>query len=244
MSNDTPNASSDLLAQRVIAEIETGMIVGMGTGSAAERGMHELARRVRQDKLKVACVPSSDRTEKLATELGLPLVDFSKVERINYFFGGAYEVDTQLRLLKGAGGAITRERMLCWASDRNVFMLDQSRVVERLGSSTILAVAVMAFGLASIRAELRNFGLNGVIRRTLDGKVFITDNANLILDVTLEEQDLDSLATLLNSIPGVVDHGLFMTEANDVFVEMDTGDVEHLVRCEDEPASESAEVNA
>lgn len=233
-----------MLAHRVIAEIEPGMIVGIGTGSASERGMHELARRVRQDKLKVGCAPSSDRTEQIAKDLGLPMVDFSKVERIDFFFGGAYEVDTQLRLLKGAGGAITRERMLCWACDRNVFMLDQSRVVERLGSSTTLAVAIMAFGVSAIRSELRNFGLNGVIRRTLDGKIFLTDNANLILDVTLEEQDLDSLATLLNSIPGIVDHGLFMTEANDVFVEMDNGDVEHLVRCEDEPANESAQVGA
>jgi ribose 5-phosphate isomerase A len=119
--------------------------------------------------------------------------------------------------------------MVAWASDHCVYLVQKQKVVDALGTNTTLAIAVMAFGLASIRAELRSLGLNGVCRRTLDGQLYITDNGNLILDVMIDGQDLTELQAALNDIPGVVDHGLFLNEADEIIVE--NGDtIERLTR--------------
>lgn len=199
------------------------MMVGLGTGRTASRAIHALADRVREERLDIRCVPTSHATETLARFLGLHVADFALVERVDYLFDGADEVDPELRMLKGGGGAMTRERIVAHASRRRVYIIDQSKLVPRLGTRTSLAVAVFAFGLASVRATLRELGLNGVVRRTLDGQLFITDNANLIIDLTLGEGDLDELAAVLDSIPGIVDHGLFLDEADEVLVETSQG---------------------
>jgi len=212
--------AADPLAQAAVAEITSGMIVGLGTGRTARRAIHALADRIGNEGLDVRCVSTSASSEALARELGLEVIDFALVEQVDYLFDGADEVDPQLQMLKGAGGAMTRERMVAWASDRCVYLVQKEKLVEHLGTTTTLGIAVMAFGLAAIRAELRNMGLNGVCRRNLDGQLYITDNGNLILDVTIEPQrDLRGLANDLNAIPGVIDHGLFLDEADEIIVE-------------------------
>ncbi len=220
----------DALAEAAVAEIQPGMIVGLGTGRAAKRGIRALAERVREEGLEVTCVPTSQGSEKTALELGLTIQEFSLIERIDFLFDGADEVDRELRMLKGSGGAMTRERMVAWASQRCVYLIDESKLVEKLGTNATLPIAVIPFGLASIRAELRNMGLNGVVRRTLDGHLFLTDNANLVIDVTLGDHDPEQVADWLNGIPGVVDHGIFLREADEVLVETQAGTVERLVR--------------
>lgn len=218
------------MAEAVIAEIQPGMIVGMGTGRTASRGVVALAERVKEHGLEVRCVPTSHATETLARYHGLPVMDFAMVESVDLLFDGADEVDPNLRMLKGAGGAMTRERIVAWASKRRIYMVDESKLVDRLGTRTTLAVAVLAFGLSAVRSELRSLGLNGVVRRTIKGELFITDNGNLIVDVALGEHDVEELDAALNSIPGVVDHGLFLTEADEVFVERSDGSVDRLRR--------------
>ena len=120
--------------------------------------------------------------------------------------------------------------MVAWASDRTVYMVDQSKMVDRLGQNHSLAVAIMFFGYASIRGRLREMGLSGVCRRDIDGKPFLTDNGNVIIDVTLdEERDLEELARNLNDIPGVIDHGLFLHEADEILVDRE-GEIERITR--------------
>ncbi|MCW5775585.1 MAG: ribose 5-phosphate isomerase A [Phycisphaeraceae bacterium] len=221
---------ADALAEAVIAEIQPGMIVGLGTGRTASRGVVALAERVKEQGLEVRCVPTSHATETLARYHGLPVMDFAMVESVDLLFDGADEVDPSLRMLKGAGGAMTRERIVAWASKRRIYMVDESKMVDRLGTRTTLAVAVLAFGLSAVRSELRSLGLNGVVRRTIKGELFITDNGNLIVDVALGEHDVEELDAALNSIPGVVDHGLFLTEADEVFVERTDGSIDRLRR--------------
>jgi ribose 5-phosphate isomerase A len=223
------SAHKDALAEAGIAQIKSGMVVGLGTGRAASRAIRALGRRIKDEGLEIKCVATSEASEKVAKEVGLEVIDFALVEQVDFLFDGADECDTELRMLKGAGGAMTRERIVAWASNRCVYLVQEHKVVENLGSNTTLAIAVMAFGLASFRAELRSFGLNGVCRRTMDGQLYITDNGNLILDVMIDGQDLDELASHLNDIPGVIDHGLFLTEADEIIVEH--GDkIERLVR--------------
>jgi ribose 5-phosphate isomerase A len=221
LSNEQKTA--DALAEAAVAEIESGMTVGLGTGRTASRAISALADRVRSENLDIRCVPTSHVTETLARALGLKVVDFAMLERIDYLFDGADEVDPLLRMLKGAGGAMIRERIVAHAAARRVYIIDESKLVDRLGQRTTLAIGVMAFGLASVRARLRDLGLHGVVRRTLDGHLFLTDNGSLVLDVTLEDRDVDELACALNDIPGVMDHGLFLTEADEVIVETSRG---------------------
>ncbi|MGP1272387.1 MAG: ribose-5-phosphate isomerase RpiA [Phycisphaerales bacterium] len=219
-----------MLAEAAVREIESGMLVGLGTGRTARRGVVALAERLRNEGLKVDCVASSEATERLARELELRIVDFALVEEVDYLFDGADEIDAQLRMLKGSGGAMTRERIIAWASKRRVYMVDGHKVVDALGTNATLPVAVMAFGLASTRASLRAAGLNGVCRRTMEGDLFVTDNGNLILDVPLTpDHHLEELAAHLNDIPGVVDHGLFLGEADEVLVDRG-GKIEKMTR--------------
>jgi ribose 5-phosphate isomerase A len=221
LSNEQKTA--DALAEAAIAEIESGMIVGLGTGRTASRAISALADRVRSDGLDVQCVPTSHVTETLARALGLKMVDFAMIERVDYLFDGADEVDPSLRMLKGAGGAMIRERIVAHAAERRVYIVDESKIVDRLGQRTTLAVGVMAFGLASVRTRLRDLGLHGVVRRTLDGHLFLTDNGCLILDVTLEDRDVEELADALDRIAGVIDHGMFLSEADEVIVQTSRG---------------------
>lgn len=220
---------SDALAQAGIEQITSGMVVGLGTGRSASRAIQALGKRVKEEGLDIKCVATSEASERLAREVGLPVIEFAMVEEVDYMFDGADECDTELRMLKGAGGAMTRERMVAWATKKCVYLVQKKKIVEELGSNTTLAIAVMAFGLASIRAELRALGLNGVCRRTMDGQLYITDNGNLILDVMIDGQNLEELNAQLNDIPGVVDHGLFLVEADEIIVE-NGGKLEKLVR--------------
>jgi ribose 5-phosphate isomerase A len=118
-----------------------------------------------------------------------------------------------------------------------VYLVEEEKLVDSLGERTPLAVAVMAFGLASIRANLRTLGLSGVLRRSMDGTLYVTDNGNLILDVQLhggatndDGHNYERLAAALDRTPGVIDHGLFLAEATEVLVKRDDGSIERLLR--------------
>lgn len=223
--------TADPLAEAAIAEITSGMIVGLGTGRTASRAIVALTERVREEKLDIRCVPTSHVTETLARSQGLPLIDFAMEEEVDFLFDGADEVDPMLRMIKGAGGAMTRERIVAYAAKRRVYMVQEAKMVHRLGERATLPIAVLAFGLASTRASLRRLGLNGVVRRTLDGHLFLTDNGSLVIDVTLTDgRDLEELAAEINDIPGVLDHGLFLDEADEVLVETQAGGIERLTR--------------
>ncbi len=220
---------ADALAEAAVAEIRSGMTVGLGTGRTASRAVNALAERVRGEGLDIKCVPTSHVTETLARALGLPLVDFAMLEKVDFLFDGADEVDPKMRMIKGAGGALVRERVVARAAARRVYIVDESKLVDRLGQRTTLSIAVLAFGLASVRAKLRDLGMHGVVRRTLDGHLFLTDNGCLIIDSTLEDRDVEELACELNDTAGVMDHGLFLDEADEVLVETARG-IEKMVR--------------
>lgn len=223
MSSHEPQLASDPLAEAAVAEVKSGMIVGLGTGRTASRAVRALADRVTAENLSIRCVPTSHMTETLARAMRLPLIDFATIERVDYLFDGADEVDPQMRMLKGGGGAMVRERMVARAADRRVYIVSEDKLVDRLGQRTTLAVAVLAFGLASVRERLRSLGLHGVVRRTLDGHLFLTDNGSLVIDVTLPECDAAEMTADLNDIAGVVDHGIFLDEADEIIVETPRG---------------------
>lgn len=228
---NVPPPSTDLLAQAAVEPVVTGMLVGLGTGRTADRAVRALARRVREHKLDIDCVCCSVATEQLALELGLPTVPFNDVESIDFLVDGAVEVDHQLRMLKGQQGAITRQRLVAGVSKRNVYLLaSEDRYVSRFGPGSPLTIVIIPFGTASIRNRLRDMGLSGVIRRNLDGEIHVTDGGGVIVDARYPDRDAEELAIELDHVTGVVDHGIFLDEADEVLIECKSGEIKRLAR--------------
>lgn len=225
------HTASDALALAAIEEIRPGMTVGFGGGRTSSRALQALGKAAAEDGLKATVVGATMAVEALARELGLEVRDFATVEEMDLLIDGADEIDRSMRLLKGSGGEMARERTLAWASRRRVFMVTASKISPYLGLNRTLAIAVMPFGLASTRSAIRRLGLNGVMRRGLAGEFVVTENANLILDVSLNDAlDLNEVSNELHRIPGVVEHGLFLDEADLILVEHGEGDIERMSR--------------
>lgn len=221
--------TEDRLAAAAVNAVSSGMLIGLGAGKTAGRAIDLIAQRVRDWRLDIEVVGGSDATERACAELGLRVREFAQIEELDLLIDGADEVDRELRVLKGSRGAITRERMLAWASRRTIYTVDSSKLSDRIGTHATLAVAIIPFGLASTRAAVRRIGLNGVVRRELDGSMTVTDNGNLILDVAIDAvDDLEWAASQLAAIPGIVEHGLFLSEADEVLVEHEDGRIERL----------------
>ena len=210
-------------AERAITLVEDGMVLGLGTGSTAARFIDLVGQRVR-DGLKVICVPTSEATRLQAERLGIPLATLDEQPFLNLTVDGADEVDDQLRLIKGGGGALLWEKIVATASDRMVVISDASKRVANLGRFT-LPVEVVRFGLTATRAMIEGLaedvGCQGDIvqRMASDGKPFITDNGNFILDCAFGTiADPEALDEALKYVPGVVENGLFLGIADSAII--------------------------
>lgn len=218
---ETPKAIVDqalleALAERALESVRDDTVVGLGTGRAATAFVTALAERVR-DGLRVRGVPTSEDTASLARSLGLPLARLDE-PAIALTVDGADEVDPGLDLIKGYGGAFVRERVVAAASRRQVILVDESKLVARLGSRGRLPVEVVPFALPLCRRRLEALGLAPRLRLTSD-RPFITDNWNVILDCTVAPiGDAPGLERAIRAIPGVVDTGLFLGIADTVLV--------------------------
>jgi ribose 5-phosphate isomerase A len=205
-------------AEAALAHVEDGMRLGIGTGSTAEEFVRLLAEKV-ADGLKVDGVPTSERTARLCLELGIPLKSLEELPELDLTIDGADEVDGSLRLIKGGGGALLREKIVASASERMIVIADESKVVETLGAFK-LPIEVNPFGLATTRIAIEKaasrLGLSGAVmlRASGDGP-YMTDGGHYILDASFGLiPDADALASNLNDIPGVVEHGLFINMAS------------------------------
>ena len=202
-------------ARAALEMIEPGMRLGLGTGSTAAHLVRFLGERVRAG-LDVLCVPTSERTQALAKEAGVPLTTLNETPQLDLTIDGADEIDPKLRLIKGGGGALLREKIVAMASRRMVVIADESKLVETLGRFA-LPVEVIPFGSRSTELKIHEvadrFGCRGEIRQRCDeyGEPFVTDSNNFIFDCAFGRiPDPDGLATHLNALPGVVDNGLFI----------------------------------
>jgi len=224
-------ATEDALAAAAVKDIVTGMRVGLGTGRAATRAIRALADRASAERLDLQCVATSQASEDLARTLGLRVGSLREIERLDYLFDGADEVDASLRMIKGRGGAMTREKIVAHASARCVYLIQSNKLVRRLGEAAPLPIEPMAFAIAAIRHELNSLGLAGPLRSKTDGTPYETDNGNPVIDAALPENaDLARLGATLDGMPGVIGHGLFLTEADLVLIEDDRGRVSRRTR--------------
>jgi ribose 5-phosphate isomerase A len=210
-------------AARALEQVSDGMKLGLGTGSTAKHFVELLGERVRSG-LRVIGVPTSKVTRADAQRGGIPLTTLDELDRLDLTVDGADEIDPALNLIKGGGGALLREKIVAAASDRMIVIADESKWVAALGRFP-LPIEVIPFGLAATRRALgRAFaecGASGqlIVRNGHDGHAFVTDGGHWIVDAHLGLiPDAPRLASLLNAIPGVVEHGLFVGLATTVML--------------------------
>ena len=202
-------------AKAAIDLVKPGMRLGLGTGTTAAPFVEEVGARVR-DGLDVICVPTSEATHAHATALNIPLTTLDETPHLDLTVDGADEIDDQLRLIKGGGGALLREKIVATASERMVVIADDSKLSKTLGSHP-LPMEVVRFGLNPtmllIQALAAEAGCEGEIRlRPGEGdRPFVTDQGNLIVDCVFPKiAEPEVLAFALTRVPGVVEHGLFL----------------------------------
>jgi ribose 5-phosphate isomerase A len=202
-------------AARALEHVRSGMRLGLGTGSTAKHFVELLGEKVRAG-LDVIGVPTSEVTRADALRCGIRLTTLDEIDRLDLTIDGADEIEPSLDVIKGGGGALLREKIVAAASDRMIVIADESKWVEKLGRFP-LPVEVIPFGLAATRRAMAmafaESGVSGqmVVRKGKDGHVFVTDGGHWIVDAHLERiTDAPRLAGLLNVIPGVVEHGLFI----------------------------------
>ncbi|ALC92860.1 ribose 5-phosphate isomerase [Bacillus sp. FJAT-18017] len=199
------------------------MIVGLGTGSTVFYTIKKLGQLVNEG-LSIKAVPTSIQTERLAREVGITLVDFTEIEEFDLVIDGADEVDENLDLIKGGGGALLREKVIAYAAREFIVVADSSKLVNRLGAFK-LPVEVVPFGMELTEKHLKALG--GLPRlRTSSGTPFKTDNGNFIFDCDFGLiENVKELEYKINMIPGVVENGLFVGMADKVITVDKQGEV-------------------
>lgn len=209
-------------AEHAVSFITSGMKIGLGTGSTAKFAVEALGRRIKQEGLKIRGVPTSEATRALALQHGVPLLSFEEADRLDVSIDGADEADPGLNLTKGGGGALLREKVVAFVSERFYCIVDDAKLVDKLYAFP-LPIEVVPFAEKVVVRELRRLGGQPTLRMR-DGAPYVTDNGLWILDCRFAPiEDPPMLARALSSIPGIAEHGLFCGLTHALVVGTDTG---------------------
>ena len=226
MSQDSVEELKRLAAKHAVDMVQSGMILGLGHGSTTRHAVDILGERVQSGALQdIVGVPTSEYTMAQARSLGIPLATLVEQPVLDLAIDGADEVDPDLNLIKGLGGALLREKVVESAARRFVVIVDESKLVKRLGTHGPLPVEVTQFVWEAHRRWLESLGCRAELRREADGEPFVTDNGNYIIHCTFPEGISDSLAlgrTLIEH-PGILEHGLFLSMATEAVVAGEDG---------------------
>jgi ribose 5-phosphate isomerase A len=225
ITGETMDASEQNRWKKAAAEaaaklVETGMVVGLGTGSTASFVVSELGRRVSQEGLRIIGIPTSERTAEQARSLKIPLATLAEHTEIDLTIDGADEVERgTLYLIKGHGGALLREKIVAAASKRMAVVADETKLVERLGTHFSVPVEVVPFGWQATKRKLSQLGANPTLRLGADKRPYVTDGGHYIVDCAYGPmQAPKEVAHHLDHVVGAVEHGLFLGFASQVFI--------------------------
>ncbi len=213
-----------LAAARAVEYVQSGMVLGLGTGATARYAIEMLGERLRDGRLRnIVGIPTSSGSAKLAAEAGVPLTTLQEHPVVDLTIDGADEIDPHLNLIKGQGGALLHEKIVARASRREIIIADDAKLVQVLGTKSPLAVEVIPFGWPTYAQALRTLGCDPVLRMQGD-KPFLSDEGNYIVDCRFQRiDDPVRLECQLNLIPGVVENGLFIGLASSVVVASESG---------------------
>lgn len=205
-----------LAAIEAVKLIRSGMTIGLGSGSTAAYMIIELGKKV-SDEFKIRGVASSEHTEKLAMEAGIPIIALHKAKTIDINIDGADEFDPYMQLIKGGGGALLREKIIAFNSKYNVIIADSGKKVMRLGKFK-LPIETIPFATKNIIDRLKKEGLKPILRKS-NNEIYVTDENNYIVDLDiLGHTNLGGLEEKLLKIPGIVETGLFLETTNKIII--------------------------
>jgi ribose 5-phosphate isomerase A len=218
-------------AEEAVKFVQSGMIVGLGTGSTAIFATRKIGELLRRGELKdITGIATSRQTNDEARKLGIPLMDDSLPQSLDITIDGADEIDPYFNVIKGGGGALLREKIVAQATARMIIVADESKMSERLGSRFPLPVEVLQFGWRSQAQFLESLGATISVRKHSDATTFLTDSGNLIFDCNFGPiSDPRALSLKLGARAGIIEHGMFLDIATDVLVAGETG-LRHLQR--------------
>jgi len=218
-------------AEFAVQFIQSGMTVGLGTGSTAIYATRLIAELYKSSQLRdIVAFATSRDVSHAAVQMGIPMLTEDLPREIDVTIDGADEVDPQLNLIKGGGGALLREKIVAQASRREIIIVDESKLSPQLGTHWPVPVEVLPYGWRSQARYLESLGAEVTLRQTKEGCEFYTDQGNIILDSRFGPiADLEGLARLLEARAGVIEHGLFLNLAQDVIVAGPEG-IRHLKR--------------
>ncbi|HUV25036.1 MAG TPA: ribose-5-phosphate isomerase RpiA [Methanomassiliicoccales archaeon] len=203
-------------ALKAVEWIQDGMVLGLGTGSTTFYALEAIGEMIAEGYDLVG-IPTSKSTENLATKFGIPLTSLDEVKSIDLTIDGADEVDPAKRLIKGMGGALLREKIVASVSEVEIIVVDDSKIVDLLGTKSMLPVEVIPFGHMRIKDRIEATGCKAHLRGV--GSPYITDSGNYIYDCRYESIEFpEELEQELNSVPGVVENGLFINLASKIII--------------------------
>mgnify|MGYP001079590801 CR=1 FL=1 len=217
-------------ALRAVKQIKDGFVIGLGSGSTAAYAIRELGRRVSEEELDVLGVPTSYQAMKLAVECRIPLTNLDEYPQLDMAIDGADQINYDLDLIKGHGGAMTREKIVDSSAKQFIVVADETKLVQKLGTKRPIPVEVLPFAASSVMRKIREIG-GELTTRQGSGKIgpVITDNGNFIFDLNFGViDDPLKLELSLKMIPGIIETGLFIGMANLVYLGCKTGDVKVL----------------
>ena len=212
-----------IAGEKAAEYVKDGMTLGLGTGSTAFHAVNAVGELVKKG-MKLQAVPTSKATEAQARELGIPLLTIDEVEHIDLAIDGVDEIDPAFNAIKGGGGALYREKVVATMADEVIWIMDESKLVEKIGAFH-LPVEIAQYGSKQAIAKMEAYGWNPVLR-VRDGKTFVTDNGNFIADLHLGAGfDIEDVYNKLSGMLGVLEHGLFLNMCKRIIVGTDEGAV-------------------
>lgn len=213
------------VASEAVKHVKDGFVIGLGSGSTAAYVINEIGLMKKQDRLELLGVPSSSQAMLLAVQSGIPLTTLDEHPNLDLAIDGADEVDNKLNMIKGGGGALTKEKIVASAAKQVIIVADETKLVEKLGTTFRVPIEVLPFALATVTSSIKKLGGNPFLR---EGKrkvgAVITDNGNYILDVEFGSiNDAKELNQKLKFIPGIIETGLFIDIADIVYLGKEDG---------------------
>ena len=225
----SPEEMKRVAGEYAVGFVQPGFVTGIGTGSTVYYFIHALAEKVKQG-LDITAVVTSRKSGELSKQLGITVTDLNDVDTIDITIDGADEVDRQLQLIKGGGGALLQEKMVAAASRKMIVIADGNKIADQLGRFP-LPVEVIPYGWKQTQKHIGKLGCRKIILREKDGKPFITDHGHYIFDCHFEKIEQASLLSQqLNSIPGVVENGLFIDMASAVIIGKEDGTTQTMTK--------------